>query len=135
MFLSENEIKIIVDYMVKKFNPVFIYLFGSYAKGKARVDSDIDLAFYVSQEVDAFVLFEAAGELGYLVKRDVQLINIKEASTVFTAQIVGTRQDLYCVDQHEMERFNMIALKKYAKLNEERQVILDRVKEDGKIYG
>jgi hypothetical protein len=33
------------------------------------------------------------------VKRDVQIVDLKEISTVFAAQIVGTKEVLYCEDE------------------------------------
>lgn len=38
------------------------------------------------------------------VKRDVQIIDLKSASTVFSAQIVGNGQVLYCRDDLKREK-------------------------------
>ncbi|MDT9757069.1 nucleotidyltransferase domain-containing protein [Heyndrickxia coagulans] len=35
----------IIAFLKEKINPDFIILFGSYAKGYARPDSDVDIAF------------------------------------------------------------------------------------------
>jgi predicted nucleotidyltransferase len=43
MTLDEAKIKKITDIIVKKTRPKKIYLFGSYAKGTARPESDLDL--------------------------------------------------------------------------------------------
>ena len=42
MYLSEKEKKMIVEYLKDKLSPRFIYLFGSFAKGKGREDSVVD---------------------------------------------------------------------------------------------
>lgn len=47
MYLSDKEKEMIVEFLKKKLNPEFIYLFGSYARGEGRVNSDIDLAIYI----------------------------------------------------------------------------------------
>ena len=43
MILSNKEIKIVVRKIVEKTVPERVILFGSYAKGKATVNSDLDL--------------------------------------------------------------------------------------------
>ena len=47
----------------------FAYLFGSHARGQARVGSDVDVAVYVSADVDAsrhlLLSLEIAGGLAY----------------------------------------------------------------------
>jgi hypothetical protein len=48
MKLSPEQIQIIIDYFADK--PVeHIYLFGSYARGDANANSDIDLAFIMKK--------------------------------------------------------------------------------------
>ena len=60
---------------------------------------------------------------------------IKEIDTLFAAQIVGNREELYCKDKTLMANYSIRVFKDYAKLNEERQVVLDAIEGDGKIYG
>ncbi|KNF08502.1 nucleotidyltransferase domain-containing protein [Gottschalkia purinilytica] len=134
MYLSEENKNTIVNSMVKEFNPKFIYLFGSYAKGIARGDSDIDLGIYTDNMITTYELFMAAGRLSMKLKKDVEIINLKDISTVFAAQIVIIRDVLYCEDENLRANYEIRILKDYAKLNEERQVILDVIKEDEKIY-
>jgi predicted nucleotidyltransferase len=51
MYLSKEERTIIVDFLRQAFSPKFIYLFGSFAKGEGREDSDIDLAIYTDRPI------------------------------------------------------------------------------------
>ncbi len=135
MYLSEEHKDKVIDFLLKEFNLKFIYLFGSFAKGEGREDSDIDIALYTDQIIPAYTLFIAANELSFIVKRDVQLVHLKDISTVFAAQIVGAREVLYCEDEDLMVHYNIRTLKEYAKLNEERKIILDAIERDGKVYG
>ncbi len=135
MYLSEEDKKNIVLFLRKKFNPKFIYLFGSFAKGEGREDSDVDLAIYTDDVIESYELFMAAGELSFIVKRDVQIVHLKNISTVFAAQIVGTRDVLYYNDKTIMDNYNVRAFKEYAKLNEERKIVLDAIERDGRVYG
>ncbi|MEC2072521.1 nucleotidyltransferase domain-containing protein [Alkalihalophilus marmarensis] len=38
--------EIIKDFLIDKLDPSFILIFGSYAKGNQRDNSDIDIAYY-----------------------------------------------------------------------------------------
>ena len=62
-------------------------------------------------------------------------MNIKEIDTVFAAQIVGNRVELYCNNELLKDNFNVRVFKNYVKLNEERKIILDAIERDGRIYG
>lgn len=133
MYLDDNIKNIIVDFLIDKINPIFIYLFGSFAKGEGREDSDIDIAIYTEEKIDSYELFCVSGDLAFEVKKDIQIVNLKDVSTVFVAQIVGTREVLFCNNEKLMDEFNIRIFKEYAKLNEERKNILDRIREDDRI--
>lgn len=135
MYLEEEDKKIIVEYLKEKTNPIFIYLFGSFARGEARDDSDIDIAIYTDEKIDAYDLFIIANKLSFKVNRDVQIVDLKDIDTVFASQIVGNREELYCKDEFIKANYNIRTFKDYAKLNEERQIILDAIERDGSIYG
>lgn len=108
---------------------------GSFSRGEGREDSDIDLGIYTDEIIDNYLLFTAGNELAFEVKRDIQIVNLKDISTVFAAQIVGTKEVLYCEDEKLMATYDIRIFKDYAKLNEERKVILDVIVRDGRIYG
>lgn len=135
MYLLDKDRKIIVEYLRSKLNPKFIYLFGSFARGEGREDSDIDLAIYSNEEVNAYDLFIISNQLSFKVKRDVQIVNLKDIDTVFAAQIVGNKEELYCEDEILSANYDIRTFKDYAKLNEERKIILDAIERNGRIYG
>lgn len=124
-----------IEIIKEEFNPIVIYLFGSAAKDELREDSDIDLAFLCDAEVDPYTCFMKAQEIADELKREVDLINLSEASTVFKAQIIGTGKVIYCKNNTERMYFEMRSLKEYALLNEERECILNKIKERGSVYG
>jgi uncharacterized protein len=74
------------------------------------------------------------GELAAILNCDVDLIDLKEATTVFQAQIVGKGKVLYCADDDKKARFEMKVFKEYAKLNEERAEILKQIQKRGAVY-
>ncbi|WP_227762749.1 type VII toxin-antitoxin system MntA family adenylyltransferase antitoxin [Zhaonella formicivorans] len=135
MELTEKELKLIVGHLQKKILPYLIYIFGSYVQGKARKDSDLDIAFLSEQKHDSYRIFVTAQELAGLLGLDVDLIDLNQASTVFQMQVIRTGKVIYCSDENRRMLFHLLALKKYVKLNEERKCILERIKERGSIYG
>jgi hypothetical protein len=85
-------------------------------------------------EIDRYQLFMIAQELASELNRDVDLIDLNEASTVFQAQVVHTGKVIYCADEKRKDLYELKTLKMYAKLNEERLPILKNIDERGSIY-
>lgn len=128
----EKSISIIKD----SFNPIAIYLFGSAARDELREDSDIDIGFFTEYnvEIDEYEKFMKAQELADVFKRDVDLVHLNTSSTIFKVQVTYYGKNIYCKDNTKREFFEMRCLKEYALLNEERKVIIDKIKESGTIY-
>lgn len=135
MNISKDYIETIKKVLCERVNPYLIYIFGSSVKGIFRENSDIDIAFLSDEEISDYDLFILAQEIADLLKREVDLINLKNASTVFKAQIVGNGEVIYCIDDTRRMYFEMYAFKEYALLNEEREVILENIKRRGSVYG
>ncbi|MGP3777962.1 type VII toxin-antitoxin system MntA family adenylyltransferase antitoxin [Halanaerobium saccharolyticum] len=114
------------SFLIEELQVELIYLFGSYAKGNARPDSDLDLAFLSSKEIDDYQRFLTAQKLASKLNIEVDLIDLKKASTVFKAQIIQGKL-LYAEDKKQKQEFEMLTLKKYARLNEERKEIIDKI--------
>lgn len=132
--LDKNTIENIKNFLLKNLDPYAIYLFGSSAKGIFREDSDIDIAFLSNKNISDYELFMLAQELAGIVKRDVDLINLENASTVFKVQIIYNGEKIYCVEDTKVAYFEMYAFKDYAILNEEREIILKSIKKRGSVY-
>jgi len=128
------KIELITDMLIKKIQADIIILFGSAAAGRMRDDSDVDLAFLSERSLDEYEVFIIAQELANELGRDVDLIDLSKASTVFKAYILGTGKIIYSSDENKKHEFQINTFKEYALLNEERKVILDRVRERGGIY-
>lgn len=131
----ESQLNKAIEILRKEFNPIVIYLFGSAAKNRLREDSDIDIAFLTDNDVDFYECFMKAQELADIFNREVDLINLNTSSTVFKAQVVGTGKRIYCTDETKRMYFEMRVLKSYVMLNEEREVILKKIKERRTVYG
>ncbi|WP_211272966.1 type VII toxin-antitoxin system MntA family adenylyltransferase antitoxin [Anaerobacillus alkalidiazotrophicus] len=132
--MYKDKQKIIIEHLVENLSPFFIILFGSTVKGTANKHSDFDVAFLNNQKIDSYHLFMISQELASKLNRDVDLIDLNQASTVFQAQVIYTGKVIYCSDEQKKAEFELKALKMYTKLNEERLPILKRIDESGSIY-
>lgn len=112
----------------------FIILFGSFAKGTAREDSDIDLAYFSSQQLSSYERFILAGDLASIAGRETDLIDMKETDTVFTMQIFSEGRLLDINNENEYTRQKMRAYSMYAALSEQRAPILNSIKERGSVF-
>jgi len=135
MYLGERNIELIRDFLIKKLSPYLIILFGSAARGNMRDTSDVDIAFLTDKDVQGFQLFEIAQELAGILGREVDLVDLQSVSTVFQAQIVGNGKIIYDAYPQRRRSFFMLVLKQYAKLNEEREPVLKKIRERGTVYG
>ena len=131
----EKQIEEAVKLLIEETEAFCIYLLGSASRNELRDDSDIDIAFLSDTSIDSYKSFIIAQRLYDVFKRDVDLINLNSASTVFKAQVVGKGRVIFCNDNKKRCYFEMRALKEYALLNEERECILQSIKERGNIYG
>jgi len=116
----------IKSFLIEELKAELIYLFGSYANGNERSDSDLDLAFLTSEKIDDYQRFLTAQKLASKLNIDVDLIDLSQASTVFRAQIIQGKL-LYAEDKQQKQEFEMLTLKKYARLNEERKEIIEKI--------
>ncbi len=127
--------KKIRDFLLSKLNPSYLIVFGSYAKNTMHQNSDLDIAFYNQETTfSPYEIFLIAQELADILKMDVDLVDLRSASTVFKVQIYTTGIVIFAKDEILLKNQQMTALSMYAKLNEEREVILTKIQESGAIY-
>ncbi|HJT98111.1 MAG TPA: nucleotidyltransferase domain-containing protein [Rhodanobacteraceae bacterium] len=63
------------------------WMFGSAASGSLRAESDIDLAVWCGAPVPGVRRWEAERELGVMLDRDVDLIDLASAGTLIAVEI------------------------------------------------
>jgi uncharacterized protein YutE (UPF0331/DUF86 family)/predicted nucleotidyltransferase len=131
--IFQSMITAIIEKLQETVNPYWIIVFGSTAENREREDSDIDIAYLSDTTLGNYERFLLAQELANIVHRDVDLVDLSEASTVFQAQIIHTGKTIFCSDEKRKVIFEMKTLKMYSKLNEERQIVFDDKKKRGSI--
>lgn len=113
---------------------VAVYLFGSQARGDAAADSDIDLAVLARGKLAPLLRWRLQEDLAARAGRQVDLVDLREASTVMRVQVLRDAEVLLDAQPPQRMAFEATALSAYARLNEERRGILEDVVASGKVY-
>lgn len=115
-----------------------IYLFGSYGTADEWPDSDVDIALLLPADkakmAPSLAMDELRFKLEALLGKTVDLINVRQVSTVFQKEIIFADRRIYTGDEYAAEEFEMLTLSFYQKLNEERREILDEFWRTGRAY-
>ncbi len=129
----EEKIK---EILLKKIECKAIVLFGSYARGTQNAESDIDIAIKPKNKIDKKTLYNLSNELSDKLEKDIDLINLDdEISDAFRYEILITGKTIYCEDEFKFQMYKLDMYREYLELNESRQMIINRIKNGGDIYG
>jgi predicted nucleotidyltransferase len=115
-----------------------IYLFGSYGTEDEWAESDVDVAVLLapdeSKKRGSMAMSDLALVLQSLLKKDVDLINLRRVSTVLQKEVAVADRRIYTGDPYAADEFEMLALSNYQKLNEERSGIIASALADGRFH-
>ncbi|MBN1684817.1 MAG: nucleotidyltransferase domain-containing protein [Gammaproteobacteria bacterium] len=133
MRLSKTE-KALVSLIKKSYPKVeAIYLFGSFGTKFETPASDIDLAILLPSATNTVALWEKSQKIASKMRRDVDLIDLKQVSTVFQYQIINTGKRLYCPDTAKCDFFENNVFSEYLDFNQRRKPILEDIEQRGRI--
>ncbi len=126
--------KVITDYFIEQLpDLIAIYAFGSQIKQTARADSDLDLAVLTARTVQPLQLWQLANLLAEKLNNDIDLIDLRTASTVMQYQIITTGELLYAKTL-QMDLFRCFVLSEKTDLDQSRQQLLHRIQQEGRVY-
>lgn len=108
-----------------------IYVFGSSGTAYETADSDLDIALLSSTRLDPMQKWRIAQDIALAIKRDVDIIDLREASTVFRMEIINTGKRIYCNDRINCDLFETAIYSSYVHFNEDRQELLNDIKKRG----
>jgi predicted nucleotidyltransferase len=132
----ERQNQAIVAFLRRLFDDVIaIYRFGSTAQGTDTPASDADIAILAHARVDPVRRFDVQEGLAAEIGRDVDLVDLVNASPVLAIQVITGGHLIYDGDSAARGRFEDRTFGAYARLNEERRGILERLASEGSIYG
>lgn len=79
--LALDEINSVVKELLKRYNAEYALLFGSYARGEATPESDIDIVIIVGKNFVPRNIFALAEDLCEMTGRDADVFEIREVNT------------------------------------------------------
>ncbi len=132
--LSAEINEIIKQHLLEYLDPSLIIVFGSVIKGPFREDSDIDLAFLSDRPINSYDLYMVAQSLAGKLGREIDLVDLEKASTVFKTEVLGRGKLIYSSNEAKLVDFRIRTFKEYALLNEERAEIMQNVIARGRVY-
>jgi len=114
-----------------------IYLFGSYLTPDQQQDSDVDIAVLFPYEkakvLENIAMSDCRDALENVLKKTVDLINLRTVNTVFQNEIIQQGRIIYQQNERSVDEFEMQVMSFYQKLNEERAGILEDILASGRI--
>lgn len=78
--LTRNELETLIRTLLRKYNAEYALLFGSYARGEATADSDIDVVVVGGDKFHAKDIFSFGEELRQLTHKKVDAFEIREVN-------------------------------------------------------
>lgn len=113
-----------------------IYLFGSQHQGMATKESDVDLAVLAAKPYSAKLLWQLANKLAVQLDCDVDLVDLRSATTVMQYQVLNTGQRLWPSQETlDVGLFELMVFKEKRGLNFRLKTQLEEIKRTGKVYG
>lgn len=128
--------RLIVDELRRALGDVVaVYRFGSSAEGTTHRRSDTDIAVLARNRLSAATRFDLQERLASLIGTDVDLVDLSGASPVLAIQVVARGDLLHEDDATARGEYEDLVFSRYARLNEERRGILERIADEVTIYG
>jgi len=114
--------------------PVLIYIFGSYARGTEAMESDIDIAVLLEDEIDDMDLYNYKKNLVDILEAEVDLIDLKSANIILQNQIVTKGVNIYCRNELERGEYKYRIICSYSQYKEDTEVVRKSIKERGWVW-
>ncbi|MBH3341825.1 nucleotidyltransferase domain-containing protein [Pseudomonas mendocina] len=112
-----------------------VYAFGSRIQGTADECSDLDLAVLVPGYADPLTLWELASEAADIAGCQVDLLDLRRASTVMQQQVLMKGERWWAAEGVEAGLFECAVLSEKLELDRARALLLRDIERDGRVYG
>ena len=109
------------------------FLFGSFAKGQARPSSDVDIGVLFSSVPGIDALTSLTDDLSSLVRKEIDLAVLNEASPILKMQVLKSGILLYAKDKKYYHQFFVDTVNQYDDLKQVRRPIEESILK-GRIY-
>ncbi len=103
-----------MDKFVDEFNISLIYVFGSFARGINKKDSDIDIAILLNGKMDAYTKLNILGRLIDIFKRnDIDLCIMNNVNEVLKFQVIKYGKIIYMESLYSKVMFESKVMSEY----------------------
>lgn len=125
----EKDLQTIINILKDETSCTDIVIFGSFALGTQNSESDIDIAIRTDKEISKRDIFELSNKLSDILKRDIDLVDLKQIQDGFRYEILINGETIYTKDATNFEYYKLDMYREYLELNESRQDIIKKMKE------
>ena len=110
----EEIFKLHIDNLIKEYSISLIYIFGSFARGINRKDSDIDIAVLLDCEIDVYTKLNILGVLVDIFKReDIDLVILNNVNEVLKFQVIKYGKVIYMESLYTKVMFESKTMSEY----------------------
>lgn len=130
-----------IDELRPKLEPVLsarpvrlAYLFGSHAAGRARTDSDLDIAVLLDASLSADQRFNERlnliGDFQTLFRTDdVDIVILNEAAPLLAFEVLRNGKLLYCPDPRDRVEFHLRTVREYEDTAPLRRLLAEKLEQ------
>ncbi|MGB3588897.1 MAG: nucleotidyltransferase domain-containing protein, partial [Tunicatimonas sp.] len=93
------------------------------------------VAVLCTDQLEPLHRWDITQKLASLLRNEIDLVDLQQASTVMQFQVVSTGERIYCRDENELAWWELKVYQLYLTLNDDRKPILEEIKRTGTIYG
>lgn len=110
----KSVIEVNIQKLVNEFNISLIYVFGSYAKGTNKENSDLDIGILIDGSTPPMTRLSILNEIvGILDREDIDLIILNEADEVLKFQVIKYGKLIYEKDPTQRVLFEARTMSEY----------------------
>lgn len=120
----------IIEYLCATFPDIgAIYIYGSFGTKYETQKSDIDIAILFPLGFQAkwskWEFWSRAQELGILLKKEIDLVYLNDASTVFSYEILLQGRRIYVKNESEINEIEFYYFARYLRFQESRLFLIE----------
>jgi predicted nucleotidyltransferase len=94
-----------------------VWIYGSVAQGRARRDSDLDIAIPPDRPLDSWERLERAQKVAERVHREVDLVDLRKVSPVLRFEVVTRGKRVAARDSYAADVMETSAIKMFQRLD------------------